>query len=157
MGNSGFSLKRLLSNKNTVTILAVILGVVFLYIAYNMRVKQAIEPKSVPIANQDIIANQVISSDMYEYVNVSSSFVKKSPNLVTNPKKRDLFKSFDVQLSIMGNEKYRNNLLEGVNDYKKNVMLYEELSGPTGYDKNKEDEKKTKKKLILTKAYFFIR
>ena len=85
MGNSGFSLKRLLSNKNTVTILAVILGVVFLYIAYNMRVKQAIEPKSVPIANQDIIANQVISSDMYEYVNVSSSFVKKSPNLVTNP------------------------------------------------------------------------
>ena len=85
MGKSGFSLKRLLSNKNTVTILAVILGVVFLYIAYNMRVKQAIEPKSVPIANQDIIANQVISSDMYEYVNVSSSFVKKSPNLVTNP------------------------------------------------------------------------
>ena len=52
MGNSGFSLKRLLSNKNTVTILAVILGVVFLYIAYNMRVKQAIEPKSVPIANR---------------------------------------------------------------------------------------------------------
>ena len=42
----------------------------------------------------------------------------------------------------MGNEKYRNNLLEGVNDYKKNVMQYEELSGPTGFDKKKENNEK---------------
>ncbi|MBR5662975.1 MAG: hypothetical protein IKX00_04985 [Bacilli bacterium] len=84
MGKSGFNLKGLLSNKNTVTILAVVLGVVFLYIAYNMRVKQAIEPKSVPVANQDIIANQAITSDMIEYVEVTNSFVTKSPNLITS-------------------------------------------------------------------------
>lgn len=84
MGKSGFNLKRFLSNKNTVTILAVFLGVVFLYIAYNSRVKQAIEPKSVPVASQDLTANQVITSDMIEYVDVTSSFVTKSPNLVTN-------------------------------------------------------------------------
>ena len=75
-------------------------------------------------------------------------------NLITNPKRGDLFKSFDTQLMIMGNEKYRNNLLEGVNDYKKNVMLYEELSGPTGYDKNKEEEKKTKKIFNKMKEHF---
>lgn len=63
-------------------------------------------------------------------------------NLVTNPKKRDLFKSFDVQLMIMGNEKYRNNLLDGVNDYKTNIARYEDLKGPTGFDKNRVEEKK---------------
>ena len=55
---------------------------------------------------------------------------------------------------IMGNEKYRNNLLEGVNDYKKNVMQYEELSGPTGFDKNKEDEKKNKRIFNKMKEHF---
>ena len=65
-------------------------------------------------------------------------------NLITNPKRGDLFKSFDTQLMIMGNEKYRNNLLDGVNDYKKNMMQYEELRGPTGFDKNNMDEKKQK-------------
>ena len=63
-------------------------------------------------------------------------------NLVTNPQKKDLFKSFDVQLMIMGNEKYRNNLLDGVNDYKYNVAKYEDLKGPTGFDKNRVEEKK---------------
>ena len=65
-------------------------------------------------------------------------------NLLTNPKKGYLFKSFDTQLMIMGNEKYRNNLLDGVNDYKNNVAQYEELRGPTGFDKNRVEEKKRK-------------
>lgn len=84
MGNSGFNLKRFLSNKNTVTILAVLLGVVFLYFAYNMRVKQAIEPKSVPVANKKITADTVITEDMIDYVEVTNDLIKKSPNLVTN-------------------------------------------------------------------------
>lgn len=83
MGNSGFSLRRFLSNKNTVTILAVVIGVIFLYIAYNMRVKQAIEPKTIPVANRKLTANTTITDDMIEYVDVTSSFIRKSPNLVT--------------------------------------------------------------------------
>ena len=63
-------------------------------------------------------------------------------NLITNPKKKDLFKSFDIQLMIMGNEKYRNNLLDGVNEYKNNVTKFEELRGPTGFDKNRVEEKR---------------
>ena len=84
MGNSGFSLRKILSNKNTVTILAVIVGVIVLYFAYNMRVKQAIEPKSVPTANKKLTANTVITSDMIEYVEVTNDLIKKSPNLVTD-------------------------------------------------------------------------
>lgn len=82
MGKSGFNLKQFLSNKNTVTILLVFLGVVVLYFAYNYRVKQAIEPKSVPVANQKLTANTVITNDMIEYVEVTNDFIKKSPNLV---------------------------------------------------------------------------
>lgn len=81
----GFNLKKFLSNKNTVTILAVVVGVIVLYIAYNMRVKQAIEPKSVPIANRKLTANTTITQDMIEYVEVTNDLVKNSPNLVTNP------------------------------------------------------------------------
>ena len=66
-------------------------------------------------------------------------------NLITTPKRGDLFKSFAIQLMIMGNEKYRNNLLDGVNDYKKNLMQYEELRGPTGFDKNRIEEKERNK------------
>lgn len=84
MGKSGFNLKKFLANKNTVTILFVVIGVVFLYLAYNSRVKQAIKPKSIPVASQDLTANQVITSEMIEYVNVTSSFIRKSPNLVTS-------------------------------------------------------------------------
>ena len=65
-------------------------------------------------------------------------------NLVTNPKKKDLFKSFDVQLTIMGSEKYRNNLIDGVNEYKNHVAKFGELRGPTGFDKNQEEEIKRK-------------
>lgn len=84
MGKGGFNLKGFLSNKNTVTILAVMLGVVFLYIAYNMRVKQAVEPKTVPIANMKITANTEITQEMIDYVEVTNDLVKKSPNLVTS-------------------------------------------------------------------------
>ena len=84
MGNLGNTIKKFLSNKNTVTILGVIIGVVVLYLGYNYRVKQAITPKSIPVAKQAIGARSEITADMIKYVNVSSDFVKNTPNLITN-------------------------------------------------------------------------
>ena len=84
MGNLGNTIKKFLSNKNTVTILGVIIGVVVLYIGYNYRVKQAITPRSIPVAKQAIGARSEITADMIKYVNVSSDFVKNTPNLITN-------------------------------------------------------------------------
>ena len=52
MGNIGATIKKILSNKNTVTILGVLLGIVVLYFAYNWRVNQAISPVRVPYAVQ---------------------------------------------------------------------------------------------------------
>lgn len=87
MGNLMTNLKKFLSNKNTVTILGVILGVVVLYFGYNYRVNQAIELVSIPYATQAIGGKTKITSDMISTVEVNRSFVKNSPNLITDVSK----------------------------------------------------------------------
>lgn len=84
MGNILTTVKRFLSNKNTVTILGVLLGILVLYIGYNYRVKQATTPVSVPFAKEELSSRTLITSDMIGYMEVSSSVVKNSPNLITN-------------------------------------------------------------------------
>ncbi len=64
MGNLSTSLKKFLQNKNTVTVLGVVLAIVILYVAYNMRVKSAINPVNVPYATQQISPGTQITSDM---------------------------------------------------------------------------------------------
>lgn len=84
MGNILTTVKRFLSNKNTVTILGVLLGILVLYIGYSYRVKQATTPVSVPFAKEELSSRTLITSDMIGYMEVSSSVVKNSPNLITN-------------------------------------------------------------------------
>ncbi len=84
MGNILTTVKRFLSNKNTVTILGVLLGILVLYIGYNYRVKQATTPVTVPYAKEELSSRTLITSDMIGYMEVSSSVVKESPNLITN-------------------------------------------------------------------------
>ena len=54
MGNLGVGIKKFLSNKNTVTVVGVVVAVLVLYIAYNMRVQAAVNPISVPYATEQI-------------------------------------------------------------------------------------------------------
>lgn len=84
MGNIMTTIKRFLSNKNTVTIIGVILGILVLYIGYNYRVKQATTPVTVPYAKEEISSRTLITTDMIGYMEVSSSVVKNSTNLITN-------------------------------------------------------------------------
>ena len=63
-------------------------------------------------------------------------------NFSNYPKNNALFKSFDSQVMIMGNKKYRNDLVDGVNLYKNNIVKYKDLRGPIGFDKNRINEKK---------------
>ena len=81
MGNT---FKKFLRNKNTVTILGVIAGVLVLYFSYNYRVKQAIEPVSVPVAKVTIGATKEITADMIDYVKLSSNYINKNPNVITD-------------------------------------------------------------------------
>ena len=84
MGDALGNIKRILSNKNTVTILGILLGVVVIYFAYNYRVKKAVEPISVPMAKQDIQAGEKITEDMIEYVDISRGMLNKSPGIIIN-------------------------------------------------------------------------
>ncbi len=87
MGNILTTIKRFLGNKNTVTIIGVILGVIVLYIGYNYRVNQATTPIRVPYAKEDLSSRTLITSDMIGYMEVSRSVVSNSKNLITDVNK----------------------------------------------------------------------
>lgn len=84
MKNFQMTLKKILSNKNTVTILGVLAAIVVLYVGYNMRVKAAINPVSVPYALQSIPPRTKITSDMVGTIAVPPSMIKGSPYMNTN-------------------------------------------------------------------------
>jgi len=78
------SLKKFFSNKNTVTIIGVLVGILILYLGYTWRVNQAITPISVPYAKVEIPSRTLITSDMIGYTQIPKSMANSSSNLVTN-------------------------------------------------------------------------
>ena len=75
MNNLKASMKKFLGNKNTVTILGVILCLVILYIGYNYRINSKVELVSVPYAKQTIQPRTYITNDMIGTMNVPKSFL----------------------------------------------------------------------------------
>lgn len=68
-------LNKLLRNKNTVAILAVIGACVILYIGYNYRINQATRPVSIPYAKQEIDPRTQITDDMIGMMQVPASML----------------------------------------------------------------------------------
>ena len=64
MGNLSTGLKKFLQNKNTFTVVGVILAIFVLYFAYTMRINSAIRPVRVPYATQQIPAGTQITEAM---------------------------------------------------------------------------------------------
>lgn len=83
MGNIVTTLKRFLANKNTITILGVLLGIVVLYIGYNYRVDQAIDTVQIPYALQTVTATTEITQDMIGTTTVLRDFVSSNDNLIS--------------------------------------------------------------------------
>lgn len=75
MNNLSNSLKKFVSNKNTVTILGILLCIVILFIGYNYRINQKTALTRVPYANQTIQPKTAITSDMISYMDVPASFL----------------------------------------------------------------------------------
>lgn len=76
MNNFLISMKRFLSNKNTVTIIGVLVCILVLYLGYNWRINQAIQPVRIPYANQTIQPRTLITEDMVSYMQVPPSYLK---------------------------------------------------------------------------------
>ena len=75
MNSLSSSMKKFFGNKNTVTILGVILCVAVLYIGYDYRINQKVTLTRVPYAKETIQPKTKITSDMVGYMNVPSSFL----------------------------------------------------------------------------------
>lgn len=76
------ALKRFLANKNTVTILGLLVAVFVLYLAYNYRIDQKTNPVSIPYAKITIQPKTEITEDMVAYMKVPKSAMKG--NVITN-------------------------------------------------------------------------
>ncbi len=83
MGSLVNTIKRFIGNKNTVTLIAVIAGVLVLWYFYNYRVSQAITTISIPYAVEKIDTGKLIESDNIEYKEITRSTVKDS-DIVTD-------------------------------------------------------------------------
>ena len=66
MENVMASFKRFFKNKNTVTIIGVIIILVLLYIGYSSQINKAVEPVSIPDATETIQPRTQITSDMVQ-------------------------------------------------------------------------------------------
>jgi len=84
MGNKFTNLRKFLSDKNTVTIICVILGILVLYFGYSIRVTQATEPTRIPYAKQALNKKDKITAEYVGYTSVPKSLVKTFKTIMTN-------------------------------------------------------------------------
>ena len=84
MGNILVPFKKFLSNKNTITILGVLLGVVVLYLGYNWRVNRSIQPTKIPYANKTMVSGTKVTENDIAYTNVPKDTLKNMTNIITN-------------------------------------------------------------------------
>lgn len=84
MNNLKASMKKFMGNKNTVTILGVILCLVILYIGYNYRINSQVELVQVPYAKVTIQPRTYITSDMIGMMNVPRQFLNAAKKNATS-------------------------------------------------------------------------
>ena len=77
MNNFIISLKRFFKNKNTVTILGVVVILGLLYFAYNYTVNNAVQPVQIPVAAKTIQPRTEITRDLITTISVPSIAAQK--------------------------------------------------------------------------------
>lgn len=71
MNNFMISLKKFFKNKNTITILGVILIIIILFVGYRLQIKRQVNPVSVPVATETIQPRTKITKDLITYIEVA--------------------------------------------------------------------------------------
>lgn len=84
MNNILVSLKKFFTNKNTVTVLGVIVILALLYWGYNTKINNETKPVRVPVATQTIQPRTLITDEMVTYISIPgaalSTNVKRTAN-----------------------------------------------------------------------------
>lgn len=87
MNNFIIGVKRFFTNKNTVTILGVIIIICIIYFGYNAQIKKATSPVQIPVAKETIQPRTLITQSMIKTVSipsvsVSDNVIRSSSNIV---------------------------------------------------------------------------
>lgn len=82
MNNFGIAFKKFITNKNTVTIVGIIVILVLLYYGYDRTVKKSVDPIQVPVAKNRMISKHLITNDDIAYKKVSKVVVGE--NVIQN-------------------------------------------------------------------------
>ena len=82
MNNILIGLKRFITNKNTVTVICVIIILALLYWGYTSQINSSVNPVSVPVAKTTIQPRTEITSDMIEKIKVPKIAVNS--NVITS-------------------------------------------------------------------------
>lgn len=75
MKGFGNTLKRFFMNKNTITILGVIVIVGLLYFGYTSQINTQVRPQSIPVAAKEIQPRTLITEDMVKYVDMPAAAI----------------------------------------------------------------------------------
>ena len=78
MGGIKNTFKKFLTNKTTVTLVGIILGLGVLVGFYIYRVAKEVDPTRIPVAKRDIAATEEITKDDIEYIKVRKKFFKSA-------------------------------------------------------------------------------
>ena len=82
MNNLVIGIKKFFTNRNTVTVVGVIVAIVIRYVGYNMRINQAITPVTVPYAIEEINPRTQITEDVVGTKEIPQSMVDDT--IITN-------------------------------------------------------------------------
>ncbi len=82
MGNILEKIKNFLKNKNTVTILCVLAGILVLYIGYNWRVSKATTPTTVPLAKSTLPSGHIITKEDLGSIEVAGTVIEKTKGII---------------------------------------------------------------------------
>lgn len=103
MGNLLVPFKKFLANKNTITILGVLLGIVVLYFGYTWRVNQSIAPTQIPYALQTLPSGTQITEEYIGYTEIPKDLLKNMTNVVTDVNSiRNMLVSYDSKIPQNG-------------------------------------------------------
>lgn len=121
MGNLQITIKRILTNKNTVTIICGVLAIFILYYFYNMRIKRLTDPISVPYAVNTIEPGKAITSNDIGIARIPRSMIKGA--------------IFDNPSNIIGKYSNADSVIPaGSLFYKRSVVDASNLPGVEAYD-----------------------
>ena len=84
MNSMSVTLNRFLRNKNTVTIIGVVIILIILYFGYTTTINSAVTPVSVPVAATTIQPRTLITEEMVTTVDIASKAVSDEVVLSTN-------------------------------------------------------------------------